>query len=191
MGERRMLKTIVVYVHLLATCMALGSVLLTDFRLWTWRNRKPDAVMLAQLVETQHIVTFALAALWVTGALLIGLGFWHEGAHYLLNQKLWAKVSVVSLLTLNGILLHRIGFPLLQKAALAAQPRAKLMCLGLLGALSSTGWLFAAFLGVARPWNYVLPYHQVMTIFACVLLIAALTAIAATYNLKAISRAAI
>lgn len=179
-----MLKTIVVYVHLLATCIAVGSVLLTDHRLWRWRSRKLDAGMLTQVAETQHIVTLTLTALWISGALLISLGYWNEGAHYLLNPKLWAKVSVVSLLTLNGILLHHIGFPLLQKAAFAVLPRADQIRLGLLGAVSSTGWLFAAFLGVARPWNHILPYHQVMAAFAGVLLLAALTAIAIAYSLR-------
>ncbi|MCE6982007.1 hypothetical protein EI534_32610, partial [Pseudomonas frederiksbergensis] len=37
--------------------------------------------------------------------------------------------------------------------------------LALLGALSMSGWLFAAFLGVARAWNHVLPYLHVMGAF--------------------------
>lgn len=160
-----MLKTAIVYLHLLATCVALGSVLLTDHRLWHWRHRKLDSAMLAQLAETQAIVTFALIALWISGVGLVSVGYWQEGAHYLLNPKLWAKVSVVVLLTLNGILLHRVGFPLLGKGAFVALPRPDRIRLGLLGATSGTGWLFAAFLGVARPWNYVLPYHRVMEAF--------------------------
>ena len=94
---------------------------------------------------------------------------------------------MVSLVTLNRILLHRVGFPLLQKGALTTQPRAELIRLGLLGALSSTGWLFSAFLGVARPWNYVLPYHQMMMFFIASFLVTALTAIALAKKKKKIS----
>ncbi|MEO7160284.1 MAG: hypothetical protein ABJA84_07470 [Polaromonas sp.] len=174
-----LLKPLVVFAHLLATCIALGAVLLADHRLWRWRQRRPSTVMVAQLRETQQVVSLGLAALWCSGALLVALGYWQEGAHYLLNPKLWAKVSVVSLLTLNGIALHRIGFPLLQRAALVALPWREQARLGLLGALSGTGWLFAAFLGIARHWNHVLPYPRIMALFAGALLTAALLALSA------------
>ncbi|HEY3048591.1 MAG TPA: hypothetical protein VGJ72_14180 [Polaromonas sp.] len=179
-----LLKPLVVYAHLLATCIALGSVLLADHRLWRWRRRRLNPAMIVQLKETQGVVSLALTALWLSGALLIGLGYWQEGSHYLLNPKLWAKVSVVSLLTLNGILLHQVGFPLLQRAAFVALPWSDQIRLGLLGALSGTGWLFAAFLGIARHWNHVLPYHQVMSIFATALLMATLVALTVVSGLR-------
>lgn len=179
-----MLKTIIVYLHLLATCVALGSVLLTDHRLWHWRHQRLDFGMLTQLAETQAIVTFALIALWISGIGLVGVGYWQDGVHYLLNPKLWAKVSVVSLLTANGVLLHRVGFPLLQQGAFAVLPRVGQIRLCLLGACSSTGWLFAAFLGVARPWNYTLNYLQVMACFGAALLLAVLVAITAAYLIR-------
>lgn len=179
-----LLKPLVVYAHLLATCIALGSVLLADHRLWRWRHRRLNPAMVAQMEETQRVVSLALAALWLSGALLIGLGYLIEGNHYLLNPKLWAKVSVVSLLTFNGILLHQVGFPLMQRAAFVALSWSDQIRLALLGALSGTGWLFAAFLGIARHWNHVLPYHQVMTIFAIALLAATLIALTVVSGLR-------
>ena len=78
-----LLKPLVVYAHLLATCIALGSVLLADHRLWRWRHRRLNPAMVAQMEETQRVVSLALAALWLSGALLIGLGYLIEGNHYL------------------------------------------------------------------------------------------------------------
>lgn len=179
-----LLKPLVVYLHLLATCIALGSVLLADHRLWRWRHRRLNPSMIVQLKETQGVVSLALTGLWLSGALLVVLGYWQDGNHYLLNPKLWAKVSVVSLLTLNGILLHQVGFPLLQREAFVAMSKSDQVRLGLLGALSSTGWMFAAFLGIARHWNHVLPYHQIMFIFATALLMATLTAFTVVGGLR-------
>ena len=74
--------------------------------------------------------------------------------------------------------LHRIGFPLLQKAPFVALRNAGRARLALLGALSMSGWLFAAFLGVARAWNHVLPYLHVMGAFAAFSLLACCVALA-------------
>ncbi|WP_166362510.1 hypothetical protein [Pseudomonas akapageensis] len=173
-----MLKMLLVYGHLLATCIALGRVLQADQKLWSWRKEILDQVRREYLEETQKIVTLALLALWGSGLLLVLQGYLNEGAAYLLNQKLWAKVTVVTLLTLNGALLHRVGFPLLQKAPFVLLRSSGRTRLALLGALSMSGWLFAAFLGVARAWNHVLPYLYVMGAFAMFSLLACSVALA-------------
>lgn len=172
-----MLKTLLVYGHLLATCVALGHVLLADHKLWHWRREPLTPAQLAYLVETQRVVSLALLALWLSGMLLVLQGYLAEGVHYLLNQKLWAKLVVVVLLSINGILLHRLGFPLLKVAAYAVLPLPQRIRLALLGALSSSGWLFAAFLGVARPWNHVLPCLHVLAVFVSLLALAVAVAL--------------
>lgn len=171
-----MLKTFLVYSHLLATCIALGTLLQTDHKLWRWRKAGLDDAKRAQLAEVQQVVSLALLALWVTGLALVAQGYLGEGSDYLLNQKLWAKGSVVVLLSLNGVLLHRVGFPLLLRAPFIALPISARLRLGLLGALSMSAWLFAAFLGVARPWNEGMSYLQVMGIFAVLWLLASVVA---------------
>lgn len=173
-----MLKMLLVYGHLLATCIALGRVLQADHKLWSWRREALDRAQREYLEETQKIVTLALLALWGSGLLLVLQGYLDEGTTYLLNQKLWAKVTVVALLSLNGALLHRVGFPLLQKAPFVWLPNSARTRLALLGALSMSGWLFAAFLGVARAWNHVLPYLYVMGAFAVFSLLACAVAFA-------------
>lgn len=172
-----MFKTLLVYGHLLATCIALGRVLLADHKLWLWRKTPLGATQLAYLEETQKIVTLALLALWASGLLLVLQGYLDEGQRYLLNQKLWAKVAVVVVLSINGMLLHRIGFPQLQRGAFAALSFPARSRLALLGALSTSAWLFAAFLGVARPWNHVLPCLHVLAVFAALLALACGTAL--------------
>ncbi|MDG9924057.1 MULTISPECIES: hypothetical protein [unclassified Pseudomonas] len=172
-----MLKTLLVYAHLLASCLALGRVLHADHQLWSWRARPLAALQLEYLAETQRIVGLALLALWFSGLLLVLQGYFSEGMTYLLNQKLWAKVAVVLLLSLNGLLLHRLGFPLLARAPFTALPFASRASLAMLGALSTSGWLFAAFLGVARQWNHALSCVQVLAVFVALLGLACVLAL--------------
>ena len=172
-----MLKLLLVYGHLLATCIALGTLLQADHKLWRWRKELLDPAQRQQLAEIQTIVSLGLLFLWGSGLLLVLLGYREEGVDYLLNQKLWAKASVVTLLTLNGMLLHTVGFPLLHRAPFVSLSGSARIRLGLLGALSMSSWLFAAFLGVARPWNHAMPYLHMMGAFAALLLVACAVAI--------------
>lgn len=173
-----MLKLLVVYAHLLATCLALGSILVADWRMFRERHQRLRPEGLAGLAQTQRIANSSLAALWVSGALLVLLGYADQSMHYLLNQKLWAKISVVSLLTLNGVLLHRYAFPALRQGVIPAYlPARKRHALATLGGISGASWLFAALLGIARPWNHTLAYPEVMSLFAGVLAFAVMAAI--------------
>lgn len=165
-----MLKMLVVYVHLLSTCLALGSIGWADWRLWRNRHRAPTLDEIAGIAVTQTVVTIALAVLWGTGVLLVLLGYLAEPQSYLTNEKLWAKVSVVVILTVNGVLLHRVAFPKLTAGvAFIRMAERERLGLGVLGAVSSVSWMFASFLGIARPWNYTLSYPQVMMVYLAVL----------------------
>jgi hypothetical protein len=173
-----MLKLFVVYAHLIATCLALGMVLTLDWRLFRMRDQVLASADISKLTLTQRIASASLIFLWASGALLVWLGYAEAPANYLTNPKLWAKVSVVVTLTINGLFLHAIAFPKIRVGTvlmrLATRER---LWFGAMGAVSSVSWLFAAFLGVARPWNYTMPYSVVMSIFGGLLLLAVLGAI--------------
>ena len=166
-----MVKLLVVYVHLLATCMAVGAILATDLRLLTRLRGKefrlsPPGNFLSGLVAS------SLAVLCVTGGVLVLLSI-AERPDYLANPKLQAKLMLVGLLVLNGIVLHVGTFPWLRtrQPLDAASPR---VWLGVAApiALSNSLWLYVAFLGVARPWNFTVPAGTVLAVGACVTLLA-------------------
>jgi hypothetical protein len=150
-----------VYIHLIACCVAIGAILISDLgilvRLYQGRIDKRAA----NLQYLKRTVSGMLIVLWITGLLLIGYDAVGSGWNYTLsNPKLQAKVIVVALLTMNGILLHYRVLPMMSKASsllkLAAGPRTWAIWAG---ALSGVSWLYAAFLGVARPlaWKTPLP----------------------------------
>lgn len=163
-----MLNTFIIYSHLLLTCLALGSVLVADFKIWQNRNNPPNKVAINAILETEKIAIWALVGLWVTGALLIAHGYNTQGIEYVMNEKVWAKVTVVSILTINGYLLHKTCFPVIKQQALMSLKRRTLVFLALFGTISSSAWLFAAFLGIARPWSHHLQYEQMMAFYSAI-----------------------
>jgi hypothetical protein len=130
------------YAHLIAFAVALAEIIRADWRvLWA----VPDP---AALHRTARLVAWTLLGLWVTGLGLTGLDTGFDPAIIAAKPKLLTKLVVVVALSGNGVLLHRIAFPLLGSSA----PRrpAVTILIAALGAVSTVSWFFAAFVGVAR-----------------------------------------
>ncbi len=98
-----MVKTVLLYLHLLATCAAIGTILLTDLRLMAKAAGYRVLLEPPERFEAR-IVTGALVLLYITGAVIVYMGV-ASHPDYLANQKLQAKLVLVALLTLNGLLI--------------------------------------------------------------------------------------
>lgn len=150
-----------VYAHLIACCVAVGLVLTSDVA--TVRRLMSDNP--AQRTDPRHLrelqdtVVLALATLWASGALIVALDTSVKGLAYFANPKLQAKLTIVSLLTLNGVLLHHRVLPWMQKAGnLLHLSFGQRMVAVLAGSVSAGSWAYAALMGVGRPlsWKYSL-----------------------------------
>lgn len=149
--------TLLVLAHLLALALGLGAALLAD---WVVLRKLAFGIVsqraAGQLIDLSHAVSAGLVLVWVTGALLVTDSALDAPA-ILLNQKLWAKLAIVTVLTLNALLLHKIVLP--RVTSRIGQPLFEtssgwLSTLStLLGAVSMVSWMFATYLGVARELN--------------------------------------
>ncbi len=151
------LHTVLVLGHILALALGLGSALLADWivlRKLAFGTVNQKAVQ--QLIDLSRAVSAGLVLIWITGALLVADNALDAPAS-VMNQKLWAKLAVVTALTMNAVLLHRIVMPMVRRRV--GQPLFeavfdwRLMVSTLLGAVSAVSWVFAAYLGVARELN--------------------------------------
>ena len=166
-----MLKTLIVYAHLLAACVAIGILLIQDLALAKSKGSPLSATAIKDLTRSAEIMFIALIALWISGLSLVLIGYLDNPEQYLMNEKLWAKFTVVSVLTLNGIALHYFSFPrVTSRKGLLGLPTFEQILVTLTGALSSVSWLFACYLGIARPWNYTVDYSFVMFIYSGLLI---------------------
>ena len=138
-------RQLLLFAHTLAFAFAIVAVVQEDLALL--RARRIDA---ARLEATSKKVARLLVLLWITGLALILMD---QGLHWdamMAKSKLAAKLTVVSLLTLNGLVLHWIVFPMMtQYKPQRRLGTASAVC-ACVGAVSSVTWLFASFLGVAR-----------------------------------------
>ena len=172
-----MLKTLIVYAHLLAACVAIGVLLIQDMALAKTKGRSLSAGVVKELVKSASVMFIALIALWISGLALVLVGYLENPQQYLMNEKLWAKFTVVSILTLNGIALHYFSFPrVISTQGLLGVPSLEQILVVLTGAISSVSWLFSCYLGIARPWNYTADYGFVMSIYALLLVGACIVA---------------
>ena len=171
------MKTLLVYAHLLAACVSVGILLIQDSALAKSRGKPLTVSAIKELTKSAEVMFVALIVLWITGLALVLLGYLENPQQYLMNEKLWAKFTVVSVLTLNGIALHYFSFPrVTSRRGLLGLSTFEQILVTLTGAISSTSWLFACYLGIARPWNYTVDYSYVMFIYAGLLIAAAIVA---------------
>jgi hypothetical protein len=144
--------TLLVYLHLMATCVALGTIVLTDLRLLAKVMGYRVVIPRPERLETV-IISIALLLLCLTGAAIVFTGF-VKNPLYLDNEKLQAKLILVALLAGNAVFLHRRVFPILARSMPVSHWRKKdWMAVAASVSFSNSVWLFCAFLGVARVWN--------------------------------------
>ncbi|MDO4905858.1 MAG: hypothetical protein Q4A16_10005 [Lautropia sp.] len=158
-----------VFMHFVASAVAVVTILQTDVLLlkrYTVPLTRSDC---RRIHKAKPVVTAALWVLWITGILICLRGYLNDPA-YLLNQKLMMKVLVVEILTLNGIFLHSVAFKYVKPGrVLARESTMSQRLLVLMGSLSSTSWLFACFLGIARPLNHQMNFYLLLGFYLALL----------------------
>lgn len=179
------MKTFVVYIHLLAACISVGNMLVQDFALARKRGAPllPDEI--TDLTKAVKVISFALITLWITGIGLVVMGYLDSPDRYFTNQKLWAKISVVVALTVNGYFLHNYSFPrVASENGILGISWDEQVLVALTGAVSSVSWLFACYLGIARPWNYTVDYSFIMSLYLLMLSVSFVSICAIMHNMR-------
>jgi len=133
------LHQLLLFVHIIVFALAMSEVLYGDLHLLRSRTLDPD-----WLHQVSRRVFVLLGLLWLTGASLVAMSAEAKPHIFITNSKLAMKVLVVTILTLNGLLLHSVAVPMMLRGARVAA----IACL--LGAISTGSWLYASFVGVSR-----------------------------------------
>lgn len=158
-----------VYAHLIACCAVIGLILMSDI------------AMVKQLIsggphermDPKHLQD--LQKHRGTGPCCT-LG--HQRRHHCAGhigqrpgvlrqpQAAGQKITVVALLTLNGILLHHRVLPLMKKAGTLLNMSFSQRSFAMFaGSVSAVSWFYAALLGVGRPLSWKYPLTQILAAY--------------------------
>lgn len=154
------IRILLILSHLMCFSTALFLVMREDIR-----RLLAERLQIDDLQATAKNVSRALAGLFVTGAVIIYVDTGFVLSEILARPKLAAKISVVLILTANGVAMHHLIFPKLQMTPLH-RPRWLCRVACGLGAVSSVSWLYATFLGIAKPLSEPLGYTGFMAVYA-------------------------
>ena len=153
------------YGHIIVFALALATIIKEDAHLL--RAVRIDS---ASLHATAKLVKWLLLALWVTGVPMVMMDIGTDVSLLLGKPRLLTKLIVVGTLTLNGILLHFVAFPMV--TGKPQNPNKAATIAATLGAVSTTSWLYASFVAVSR---IVAPYfslHDFVMLYLSALTIA-------------------
>lgn len=149
-------KPVITIFHVLSVVLGMGSALVVDMICFRYGYHK---VLSKQTIGTirflSHVVTIALLCILATGFLL----FLSDVPRYSASVKFLTKMSVVGVLTINGLLLHRFIFPRLSDDNILTSKRGQtIRKIGFaLGSISFVSWLCALSLGVLSAIPVSLP----------------------------------
>ena len=174
------LKTFMIMTHLLGLTIGLGGAAILDIVLCRLALRgraiqQTDADVIHVIAQ---LVSFALVALWISGIGFL-IQYWNETPELLANPKLYAKIAIVVVLTINGMVLHARVLPLLYRnigRPLFDGLRAKEQFLMIAcGAISVMSWYTPFLLGIARELNRVVPASTILAVYAGLVVMAIAT----------------
>lgn len=149
----------VLFVHLIVFAFAFVLVIQADLAM----IRGGYSAGQRDLHRDARVTAWLLLALWGSGLVLVGLGSGFGMQALAGNPKVAAKLTVVTVLTLNGLLLHVFAFP--RMAGMVPLSRAGITLCVVLGAVSSVSWVASAAIGTARIVAPLLRYHDYLVLY--------------------------
>lgn len=171
------MKLIFLNIHLLSLAVALGSMLIAEHliseRILFGRKKPFSADVYETVLFSSRAVSVALLLLWLSGTGFIVLGYLEDPA-YIANQKIWAKVSIVLLMSINGVYIHRTLLPRLlevSQGGVLIRDVAESIRFRLSFSASIAGWLLAAFYGTARFLNHGYLYSELLGLYLVIVVL--------------------
>ncbi|MEM1273842.1 MAG: hypothetical protein AAGF88_08495 [Pseudomonadota bacterium] len=137
------------YGHLLSVAVGLGAAAMADYTAMTGLRRRVSPEFLTILKTAHNMIWPALIAMWITGLALIGIRTGFDLSAF--SPKLFAKLTVVTLLTANAHAIGKLAMPLMaQNTGLGALSQAELRACAVMGGVSSASWLLALAMGSSK-----------------------------------------
>ncbi len=161
-------------IHFVGLALGLGAAMLLDLIILRFLATREVSADHCRVVEfTAKVVAVGLALLWISGlGFLLHYGIFDPAK--LGNQKIWAKMAIVGILTLNGVFIHCSVLPLVRRnidrglfEGLGAGQRALMLTSG---AVSATSWYVPMLLGTFLQLDFVVPAWIILAAYGVLLM---------------------
>ncbi|TIM67503.1 MAG: hypothetical protein E5Y52_11400 [Mesorhizobium sp.] len=158
--------------HFAGLVLGLGGAVFLDLILCRHRRTAITAEIVANVEWISRFVAGGLAMLWISG---IGFLLLYQATEpdKVQNPKIWAKIIIVAILTLNGLAIHRLVLPFLRERIgsplLSGLQPTKRTALIACGAISGVSWTIPVVLGAAPQLNFVVPCSVILAAYLVVL----------------------
>lgn len=151
-------------IHLLCFALGMGPAVYYDVRSMARISLPVCTVDIEELQRIHKVVSLACAGLWASGITIVWVQTSFDLAQF--SPKLWSKLGVVSVLTLNAFCLSLLVLPALARWTgnrLIDLPVKLLLPMTFCAGLSLSCWVLALALGSSRTlktadWDLLIPF---------------------------------
>jgi hypothetical protein len=166
-------KTSLRFMHFIGLALGLGAATLLDLMLLRFFVRGKISEENWKLVHfSANVVNFGLILLWISG-----MGFIVHYALFdpvkLTNEKIWAKLAIVGVLSVNGAFIHMVILPRVKaqigKTLFDGMTRFQRSAFLVSGAVSVTSWYVPVVLGAFPQLNFSVPASTILLTYAMLL----------------------
>jgi hypothetical protein len=159
------LHTSLAILHLLGVVLGVGGATAADALILGRAIFSPVKQGLVDTVSyLSRLVTAGLLLLWVSGTALF-FEIWQHTPAYHTNEKLWAKVAIVFILSINAFVIHGIVLPKLRQQVgrklFSGLAFGGQLIFAASSAVSAVSWYLPLMLGLAKELSYVTPFSTI------------------------------
>ena len=160
--------------HSFGLALGLGGATILDLLILRSLHRPLEPHLVHVVTTVSKIVASALALLWASG---LGFLFVYKSVNpgLLENPKLWAKMAIVAVLTVNGVYLHARVLPVLRaqsgRMLFEGVPVNVRVCMLTAGTVSIVSWYFPFLLGIVRQFNFAASFQTFLAAYMIVLVV--------------------
>lgn len=170
----QMTRAIIRIFHFIGLSMGLGAATLLDLmiiRFFLGQEMTQQKFEMFQFLA--DLVNVGLKMLWVTGLSFL-LFYWMTEPVKLGNEKVWAKMVIVGILTVNGWFIHRTIIPFMHgqigRTMLDGVPFHKKFVFVTMGMISFVSWYGPVIIANLPQLNFQVPMLQILIAYGVVLL---------------------
>jgi hypothetical protein len=170
-----LIKSAIKVAHLVGIVLGLGAATVLDIVILRFLVLGKIKDEHANLVEfMSKIVTVGLCVLWASGLCYL-MHYAIFNPESLGNQKIWAKIAIIAVLTINGYFIHHNVLPLVRKqvggSLFGGLARGDCALMVIFGTVSATSWYVPLILGAMPQLNVGVPASAVLAAYSLLLLL--------------------